>query len=60
MSPLGENPAVPTGTELIFECPPGYKFSHDWYAPTSIGMACTEFGIFAEPQWPKCIFRELG
>ena len=56
----GKNPAVEVGTEIVFNCPEGYFFEHDIYAPTKQKIRCTDSGQFRQPdQWFKCLARKF-
>ena len=58
---LGENPAPKVGTELVYMCPEGYLFEHDFYAPRKSIIRCGEDGKFSKPPfWPKCIIRKYN
>ena len=58
---LGENPAPKVGTELVYKCPEGYLFEHDFYAPRKSIIRCGEDGKFSKPPfWPKCIIRKYN
>ena len=58
---LGENPAPKVGTELVYTCPEGYLFEHDFYAPRKSTIRCGEDGKFSKPPfWPKCIIRKYN
>ena len=47
------------GTEIVFNCPEGYFFEHDIYAPTRQKMRCTDDGTFKQPdEWFKCVARK--
>ena len=47
------------GTVITYRCPPGYKLSHDWYAPAIAKIECMNTGKFAVPaDWGKCVIRK--
>ncbi len=55
----GFRPEVPVGTDLIFECPDGWRLARDWYAPPAVKITCTETGEFVHPtDWGKCVLRK--
>ena len=54
-----ENPAVPVGTVIEYNCPEGFFPAHNMYAPPP-KLTCRSDGTFAEPKfWPTCIDRKL-
>ena len=46
---------VQFGTNVTYECQPGYFFKHD-KAQESFNVTCRDNGYFFEPSpWPECI-----
>ena len=56
---LGADQFLPIGAQLIYSCPTGMVFDHNWFLNPSITLKCLETGVFARPdKWPNCVHRK--